>query len=119
MSEIKSLKKLRKQNEVLREKIQAEGELVRLEQERIRLGEQNRKLIRQLKRSPTEKAVRGVLNSAGKGLFIAGKSVGKGLIRYGKFLDEKENEHKKKVRVKKKPIKRRKYKKPIRRRKRR
>ena len=88
----KSLARLRKQNADLKAKIKAESELVNLEEERIKLQVKNKQLLTQLRRSPTSKSARRTLGNIGRGLKITGKSLGKGLIRYGRFLDEKEQQ---------------------------
>lgn len=88
----KSLKKLQAENKKLQEKISSKSELLKLEQERVRLSRQNKVLLKQLKRSPTDKAVRRTLGNVGKGAFIVGKSIGRGLIRYGRFLDERQQQ---------------------------
>lgn len=98
----KTLKQLRAQNEKLTKQIQAKGELKKLEEEGIRLGRQNKKLLTELRRSPTEKAVLRALNTggkdlvrgskiAGKGVFKGAKSIGSGLMRYGRFLNEEQD----------------------------
>ncbi len=93
----KSLIRLRKQNKKLRKQLKSKVEIKKLEEERIRLGEQNRRLLKQLKRSPTEKAVRRAFRNIGRDSFIVGKTIGKGLIRYGRFLDQKENTSRKRT----------------------
>ena len=86
----KSIKQLRQQNERLRAKIKAESELVNLEEERVKLGQQNKRLLKDLRRSPASKSARRTLRNIGRGAFIVGKSIGKNLVRYGKFLDKVE-----------------------------
>lgn len=85
-----TLKQIKAQNQRLRDQLKAKVELKKLEEERISLAEQNKKLLKQLKRSPTSKAITRELNKVGRGLFVAGKTIGRGLIKYGRFLDEVE-----------------------------
>ena len=87
----KTLKQLQKENKDLQDKIQARGDLVKLERKSVELRQQNKKLLKQLKRSPTEKAIRRQLNVAGKGFFKGAKSIGSGLVRYGRFLNEEQS----------------------------
>ncbi len=87
----KTLKQLQKENKKLQEKIQARSDLVKLERKSVELRQQNRKLLGQLKRSPTEKAIRRQLNVAGRGFFKGAKSIGSGLVRYGRFLNEEQD----------------------------
>ncbi len=86
----KSLKQLQKENKKLQEKIKARSDLVKLERESVSLGQKNRELLRQLKRSPTEKAIRRQLNLAGRGFFRGAKTIGSGLVRYGRFLNQEQ-----------------------------
>lgn len=95
----RNIKQLRKQNEVLRNKLKSKVELHNLEEERIKLGEQNRRLLKQLRRSPGQKATLRTLRNIGRGAFIVGKSIGKGLIRYGRFLDQKEKVTRRRVKT--------------------
>ena len=102
----KSLKQLQRENKKLQEKIKAGSELVKLEQERVSLGQQNRKILRQLRRGPTEKAIRRELKAVGKGFFRGGVSVGKAVVRYGRFLDEQQQKSDRQSRkVKRKTVK--------------
>lgn len=87
----KTLKQLQTENKKLQEKIQARSDLVKLERKSVELKQQNKKLLTQLKRSPTEKSIRRQLNVAGRGFFKGAKSIGSGLMRYGRFLNEEQS----------------------------
>ncbi len=87
-----TLKQLQAQNKKLRDQISKKSELKKLEEERVILGRQNKALIKQLKRSPNEKAVIRTLNQAGRGFLKGGASIGRGLVRYGRFLDERQKQ---------------------------
>ena len=90
MAKTKSLAKLRLQNQRLRDKIKAESELINLERERIDLAKKNKRILIELRRSPSEKATRSALRSIGRGFFKGGKTLGKGLMRYARFIDKAE-----------------------------
>jgi hypothetical protein len=98
------IEQLREKNQSLKQQLKDKVEIKNLEQEQVQLSRQNKTLKAQLGRSPTEKAIRGTLKSLGKGFLKGGVSVGKGLMRYGRFLDERERGINRKI----KTIKRRK-----------
>lgn len=93
-----SIKQLRRQNLKLRNQLKSKVELHNLEEERIRLGEQNKRLLKQLRRSPSSKATLRTLRNIGKGALIVGKSLGKGLIAYGRFLNKAEKRNRRQAR---------------------
>ncbi len=84
------IEQLREKNQKLKQQLKDKVEVKNLEQEQVQLSRQNKILETQLKRSPTEKVIRGTLKSVGRGFLRGGVSVGKGLMRYGRFLDERE-----------------------------
>ena len=92
----KTLQELQKENKRLVNEAESRKELVKIGEERLKLQEQNKKLLKQLRATPTNIAIRKTLGVTGRGLFKAGKSVGKGLIRYGNFLEEQERKNVKK-----------------------
>lgn len=102
----RSLKKLQAENERLRKQVESREKLRELERERIQLSEKNKTLIKELKRDPRTEKAKKVLGVVGRGFFKGGVTVGKGLIAYGKFLDEKERGTRKKVKKLKKSSKR-------------
>ena len=111
-----SLKKLKLQNKKLQAQVDDKRELLKLEQDRLQLSKQNKQLIKEISRSPSEKVARRVFKDFRKGAFIAGKSVGGSLIRYGKFLDKQQRQNKKRSTTLKKSIRRKTTSRKIRRR---
>ncbi len=97
-----NVKQLQKQNQRLKDQLSKRTELKKLEEERIRLQDQNKKLISELKRDPRTEKAKKVLGVVGRGFFRGGVTVGKGLIAYGRFLDEKERGTRRKVKTLKK-----------------
>ena len=106
ISESGTLQKLREQNKRLINEAESRKELVKIGEERARLAGQNKKLLKALRRSSTNVAARKILGVTGKGVFKAGKSIGKNLMRYGRFLEEAERKNQRQV----KKIKKRKTK---------
>ena len=102
----KGIAKLKLENQKLQAQVEAKRELLKLEQDRLNLSRQNKQLIKEISRSPREKAARGVLKDFRKGAFVAGKSIGKGLINYGRFLDKQQKQNKRRSRTLKKTIRR-------------
>jgi len=86
----KTLQELQRDNRRLKNEAESRKELVKIGQERVKLAEENRRLLIALRRSPTGVAIRKTLGVTGRGLFKAGKSIGKNLVRYGNFLAEQE-----------------------------
>lgn len=93
----KTLQQLKAENRRLLNEAASRKELVKIGEERAKLAEQNKRLLKQLRRSPTGVAIRKTLGVTGRGFFKAGKSVGKGLMRYGRFLNELEKQNQRKV----------------------
>lgn len=102
----KSLAKLRSKNKKLEEQVGAKKELLQLEQDRLKLAKQNKQLLKEISRSPSEKVARQVLKDFGRGSFIAGKTIGKGLVNYGRFLDKQQTQNRRKAKTLKKTIRR-------------
>ena len=112
----KSLAKLKLDNEKLRKQVDAKKELLQLEQDRLILAKQNKQLLKEIRRSPSQKAAKQVFKDFRKGAFVAGKTIGKGLINYGRFLDKQQTQNKRKARTLKKVIRRKTTSRKIRRR---
>ncbi len=121
ISQSGTLQALQKENRRLINEAESRKELVKIGEERLKLAQQNKRLLKQLRRSPTNVAARRALGIigrgslkasklAGRGFFRASKSVGKNLVRYGRFLNEQEMKANKRVRKIKK-VSRRKSKK--------
>ncbi len=89
----KTLQQLKADNARLMNEASSRIELVKIGEKRAELAQQNQKLLKQLRRSPTSVGIRRTLGKTGRGFFKAGKSVGKGLIRYGRFLNEVERKN--------------------------
>ena len=104
---VRSLAKLRQENERLRKKISQEGDLIKLQEERVRLSRQNKQILKQLKRSPTEKAIRRAFKGTGINLFKNVKTIGQGIVKYGRFLNEQEKKAKRKEKSLKKSSRKR------------
>ncbi len=98
----RTLQELQAENKRLRNEAESRKELVKIWEERTKLAEQNKRLLKQLRRSPTGVGIRKTLGLTGRTFFKAGKSVGRGLVRYGKFLSEVERRNERKVRTIKK-----------------
>lgn len=114
---VKSIKQFRAENKKLKAKVKARGELIKLEKERVELAVKNKLLLKQISRSPSQKAAVRVLRKVGrgafrgtflvgKGTFKVGKSIGKGLMNYGQFLDRQQRAQEKRVKTLKKIVKR-------------
>jgi len=93
----KTLQELQAENKRLRNEAESRKELVKIGEERFKLDAQNKRLLKQLRRSPTGVAIRKTLGVTGKGFFKAGKSIGKGLIAYGRFLNKAEERNRRTI----------------------
>lgn len=95
----KTLQELQRENKRLINEAESRKELVKIGEERLSLQQQNQKLLKQLRRSPASVGIRNTLGHVGRGFFKGGKSVAKGLIRYGKFLDEAERRNERRTKT--------------------
>lgn len=95
----KTLQELQRENRRLKNEAESRMELVKIGEERAKLAAQNQKLLKALNRSSTGVAIRKTLGVTGRGFFKAGKKIGSGLIRYGRFLDEAERRNEREART--------------------
>ena len=102
----KTLQQLQAENRRLINEAKSRTELVKIGEERAKLAEQNKRLLKQLRASPTGNQIRKSLGATGRGFFKVGKSVGKGLMRYGRFLNKLEQENQRRVQKVKRKAKR-------------
>lgn len=97
-----TLQELQKQNKDLRNQLVSKREIEQIGRDRIKLLEQNKKLIRNLKGKPSTGTARRTLGVIGRGFFKGGKTIGKGVIAYGRFLEKQEQRSRQRVKTLKK-----------------
>ncbi len=112
----KTLQELQEKNKSLKNEAQFRRELVEIGEERNKsdeenkklekkLIEQNQRLSRGLNVSPTIIALRKTLDPIINFFFKLGKAIYKGLMRYGKFLNEQERKNQRRIKQLNKPRK--------------
>ena len=102
---VKTVDQLMKENARLKSNLEEKRKLRDLENERIMLGKQNKKLLSELSRSPTNREARRVIGVVGKEVWKKGKTFGKNLAAYGRYLNEQENVNRRKTKTLKKTLK--------------